>query len=400
MFNVLKKFMFLKFTSMNTIKTWMTALLFFAVAGTTATAQTAEQFSVSTLNVDGLPKRILVFKVNADGPGDDGSARIGKYFQKKGYDLVFMQEDFNYHRVITVLMEDDYKFDTWTGDVDVVDHSIDFLHLQNHRFECDGLMGCWKNDLTVTPGSPVAWTQNFGKFSHAMDEMVTKGYRRYEVTLRGGSRIVVYNMHMDASDDADVDDGLDTEDKNARMAQWTQLKDDIMSRLDNRPVIIVGDVNSLYKRDNVKGQFIDAIRSTGRATVSDVFIELQKNNVYPTYTPDIKLKDEDLEVLAGETLDKILYINPVNGSKLRPISFAVDQEGYQYDGKPLGDHYPLSVVFQIDPSSAAIAEAESEGVNDSSPSSFWNMNGQQVTRPSTGLYIERQGDKTSKRIIK
>ena len=67
--------------------------------------QTDEQFSIATLNVDGLPKKILVVNVNADGPGDAGTARIGKYLMQKKYDLVMMQEDFNYHGVLSVLLE-------------------------------------------------------------------------------------------------------------------------------------------------------------------------------------------------------------------------------------------------------------------------------------------------------
>ena len=49
-----------------------------------------EQFTVATLNVDGLPQKLLVVNVNADGPGDVGTARIGKYLVQKGYDLVMM----------------------------------------------------------------------------------------------------------------------------------------------------------------------------------------------------------------------------------------------------------------------------------------------------------------------
>ena len=48
----------------------------------TAIAQeTGKQFSIATLNVDGLPQKILMVKVNADGPGNGGTARIGKYLQ-------------------------------------------------------------------------------------------------------------------------------------------------------------------------------------------------------------------------------------------------------------------------------------------------------------------------------
>ena len=145
--------------------------------------ESEEQFSIVTVNVDGLPKKIMEITVNADGPGDAGSARISKYLLKKNYDLVMMQEDFNYHGVISVVLEDDYRFDEWGGDVGLEGHDIDFLHFQNHRFKCDGLMACWKNDLSVTPVARTPWKQNFGKFSHAGDELATKGFRRYEVTL-------------------------------------------------------------------------------------------------------------------------------------------------------------------------------------------------------------------------
>ena len=367
--------------------------------GSSLTASAQEQFSVTTLNVDGLPKRILVFNVNADGPGDAGSARIGKYLMKKNHDLIFMQEDFNYHEVLKVLLEDSYKLDEWTGDVEVLDNEIDFLHLQNHRFACDGLMACWKNDLTVTPAPRTAWTQSFGKFSHAMDEMVTKGFRRYEVTLKGGHRLVVYNMHMDASDDADVDDGVDTMDKEARMAQWMQLKEDILSQLDARPVIVLGDVNSLYRRDDVKKQFIDAIAETGRATVSDVFIELQKDGKYPEYDKENRVKDEDGDVLGGETLDKILYINPTLGTQLKPVSFRVEKEDYLYEGKPLGDHYPLSATFEIMRSTGISTTLQDEGEK-SGDKVVYDLSGRRVSQPHGGFYIEQSGEKANKRIIK
>ena len=85
---------------------WLTSLM-------VAHAQEAETFSIATLNVDGLPQKILVAKVNPDGPGGGGSVRIGRYLQKRGYDMVFMQEDFNYHEELTVPLEDDYQMDSW-----------------------------------------------------------------------------------------------------------------------------------------------------------------------------------------------------------------------------------------------------------------------------------------------
>ncbi|MBQ7686640.1 MAG: hypothetical protein IJT28_05340 [Bacteroidaceae bacterium] len=71
---------------------WMVIAAIFSFCGClTAAAQETEQFSIATLNVDGLPQKLLVWNLNAEGPGSAGSARIGKYLVRKGYDLVMMQ---------------------------------------------------------------------------------------------------------------------------------------------------------------------------------------------------------------------------------------------------------------------------------------------------------------------
>ena len=359
---------------------------------TSLAQESGEQFTVATLNVDGLPQKLLVVNVNADGPGDAGTARIGKYLVKKGYDLVMMQEDFSYHGILSVWLEDDYKMDEWSGTLYVLDGSrkVDFLHLQNHRYACDGLLTAWKNDLQVTPAGRTPWIQNFGKFSHALDEMVTKGFRRYEVTLRSGDRIVVYNMHMDATDEKDEAEGKAGPDHDARMAQWAQLKDDVLQHLDSRPIIITGDMNSLYGRDDVKGQFIDAINQSGRGMASDVWVELQHSGIYPS--------ESITEATASdETLDKIIYINPTMGTNIQPVAITIDREGYLYDGKPLGDHFPVAATFQLMRRGSGIEELNGTATGESQ---YYNLNGQHVSMPQKGIYIELQGKKAEKRIIK
>ena len=374
------------------------ALILMMALGGTLTAwgqEGSEQFTLATLNVDGLPLKLLVFKLNPDGPGDAGMARIGKYLVKKGYDLVMMQEDFNYHDVLTVWLEDDYKLDEWSGDLVVElfgERKIDLLHLQNHRFECDGLMAAWKNDLQVTPAARTPWKQNFGKFSHANDEMVTKGFRRYDVTLRSGERIVVYNMHMDATLTKDEEEGKGKMDHDARMAQLAQLKEDVLQQLDSRPIIITGDLNCLYGRDELKSAFIDAINESGRGTASDVWVELKRNGVYPTETVT--------EETAGEeTYDKIIYINPTMGTSIQPVDITIDREGYLYNGKPLGDHWPVAATFQLNRlTPSAIIDGPDRATT--SESQYYNLNGQRVSQPQSGIYIEQQGQKAEKRIIK
>jgi len=359
---------------------------------TEAGAQTAETFTVATLNVDGLPTKILVVNSNPNGPGSAGSVRIGKYLVQKGYDLVFMQEDFNYHEELTIPMEDDYLFDEWSGNVDIDGHDIDFMHLQNHRFACDGLMGAWKQGTTLLNMERTVWKDGFGKFSHALDEMVTKGFRRYEVRLPSGTEIVVYNMHMDAEDDADTQEGKALPDRQAREGQWQQLRDDILNRLDTRPVIVVGDLNSLYCRDRVKELFVDAIAASGKAIVTDCWIALEHKGQYPEYQENSRIRDDDENLLSGETLDKILCVNPVRGRQLRPIAYRCDRAGFLRNGTPLGDHYPVSVTFEV---AGSTGIEEVSGVTPQT-GSYYDLQGRSIKQPAKGLYIERRKNQTRK----
>lgn len=361
-------------------------------------AQTPETFTIATLNVDGLPQKLLVINVNSDGPGSTGSVRISQYLAKKNYDLVFMQEDFNYNDELTVLLEDNYLFDIWSGDVALEGHSIDYLHLQNHRFDCDGLMAAWKKGITVVPTGRGMWTDYFGKFSHANDEMVTKGFRRYEIILATGTEIVVYNMHMDAEDDPDTMSGKAVPDRKAREGEWQQLRDDILNTLDDRPVVIVGDMNSFYFRDRVKELFVDAITATGKATVIDSWIALQNAGQYPAYQEDSRISDDDEEQHGGETLDKIICINPVGGQQLRPLTYSRDKEGYLRDGKPLGDHYPVAVTFEVVGKTTGVNEME--GVSGTKDDVYFDLRGRRVQQPTKGLYIERHQEKVRKIIVK
>jgi endonuclease/exonuclease/phosphatase family metal-dependent hydrolase len=385
---------------MKILRTLTSALLFTVAVG--ISAQEKETFSVVTVNIDGLPQKIWFAKVNVDGPGDAGTSRIGKYLQKKGYDIVCTQEDFNYHEVLTPWLEDDYKFDKWLGGVgiDIPGKKFDFLHLQNEDFDTDGLGACWKNNITMSNTERVLWKNKFGKFSHAADELVRKGFRRSELTLANGTRILVYNMHMDAGDLADEKEGKDGSDREARLGQWQQLKDDVLAHLDTRPIIVVGDMNSYYCRDQIKAKFIDAIAESGKGTASDVWVELAKGGEYPAPVDGIVACEDAANMLDnGEVLDKIIYINPTNGSQIKPVSVVLDMEGYKHSGKPLGDHYPLAATFEVVDRMTSGMDIDLN-VPDDPSAVYYNMNGQRVGLPVNGLFIEQKGETARKRIIK
>ena len=322
----------------NKLYNMLAALLLSCCLSIGTNAQTPSTFSVVTLNVDGLPGQIAFFNLNSEGPQAQGSLRISKYLAEKNCDILCLQENFNYRWEIWSQLLLRYKKDEWTGGISLLGQNIDFAHLQNLKFGCDGLNTLWRRDICQHDYQRTPWQQNFGKFSHDFDDIITKGFRRHELTLADGHEVVVYNLHMDASSERDEQKQNDGRDREARLAQWQQLADDIMARLDSRPIIVAGDMNSYYHRDDFQTVFIQAIEATGLATVGDAWVETFLSGSYPALGS---------EPLADETLDKMLYINPVGGNSIVPVSVSLDREGYMNGDKPLGDHFPLIATFQF-----------------------------------------------------
>ena len=343
-------------------------------------------FSIITLNVDGLPGKLLFFDVNENGPKALGSEAISLYLAAKNCDIVAMQENFNYHLEILSCLLFTYKYDEWTGGVDlgnIMDQ--DLIHPQNFKLKCDGLNMAWKRKCKSTAYERVAWNRNFGKFSHAGDDLITKGFRRHEVTLQDGTQVVLYNMHMDASDPRDIRLGNEAKDRETRLSQWEQLRQHIMERLDSRPVVVMGDMNCYYYRDDIKTAFIDPIQTTGLATVGDAWVEQQLGGNYP---------ELGSEPLADETLDKVLYINPTNADVvITPTSVEVDKEGYTgLDGKPLGDHYPLIVRFDIVPS-IQVTGISTPATASPADNEWYSLQGTKQQPNAKGISISSSGQK-------
>lgn len=361
-----------------------TKSLMVAVALTMATTAMAQQtdntFKVMTLNVDGLPAKILMIDVNADGPASAGSELISEYVAAKNCDIVAMQEDFNYRWEIWSRLFAGYNHDEWAGGVLTEECKVDYAHLHRNKFLTDGLNMSWKKECKSTAYERVAWEKAFGKFSHAFDDMITKGFRRHDMTLANGVEVVVYNMHMDASNDRDENLNNDVKDREARLSQWIQLRDYIMSNIDNRPIIVMGDLNTLYHRDDAKSVFIDYINESGKATASDAWVELTQGGNYPAFG-QTETKDE--------MLDKVIYINPKDTeTPLVPTKAEVDKTGYMNEGKPLGDHYPLMVTFEASSKIAtAINDVAQDGQqNNDAPT--YTIQGTTATSNQKGIIIK------------
>lgn len=360
----------------------MLALVLFACGAQAVEAQdNTKSFSVCALNVDGLPNKILGIEINPDGKGADGATAIGKYLRESGVDVMSLSEDFNYHDNLVGALGDGYNIGTYRGGI-----SSD-KYKPNVSFNTDGLEFVTKSPLKFENEAWAAWTQNNGKFTNGSDELITKGFRFYTVNFGGAVLVDFYIMHMDA-DTSPADNA-------ARASQWKQLRDAILANRNGRPVIVMGDTNSRYTRDDILSLFTRPIEETGKYTVTDAWIDLCQDGQYPELDnserlviPDDK-KTNPEAYRQYEIVDKVLFLNPVNsdnGTTLTANSITFDAARYQSeDGGLLGDHVPVIVNF------TATYHSDPSTLNACSSDKWWN--GEQIEGNDQEAYIYNVGKK-------
>lgn len=293
------------------------------LAPNSAFAQRSYSFNATTLNVDGLPRTILGYNVNSDGKEEEGAKAIGNETRTKGWDIVAMSEDFNFHDYLIAPISDLYNVGTHGGKVSAKINTTDGL----------GLLLTKKTGWKFSNETRVKWKDHYGEINHGADGLIDKGFRYYTITIAPGVEFDFYCLHMDAEDA--------TEDIQARESQLTQLVEHIKSHDNGRNILILGDTNCRYTRDNVKGKLIDPINAVDNFTIHDAWIELIRGGAYPNIgDPAIMIGDKGPQM--GEVVDKIFWIeNSKSPLKIKANSFLHDTSF------TASDHYPLTVNFTI-----------------------------------------------------
>lgn len=320
------------------IKRCMAALLSFVLLFGCFSFQAAAKeeqdgtFTAVTMNVDGLPQKILFVNLNKDGPGSDGTKAISQKMATYGWDLIGVSEDFNYH---TELMSglNNYSCGTHRGKVSGLSNDTDGLNL------------LWKNTVTVSGEKWTPWNDNYasGTFGtgNGADTMINKGYRFYQAEMAEGVIVDVYILHMDADSDA--------EDIAARESQLRQLAAAIKASDNKNPILVMGDTNSRYTRENLKTLFIDSINEDSRFTVQDAWVEKIYNGIYPEYGADAMVavdKGGTYDYPQAEIVDKVFYINNTESDvTLTANSYKIATDFTDSDGTALADHWPVVVEF-------------------------------------------------------
>ena len=359
------------------------ALVFLVCAFQTIEAQDqTKSFSVCALNVDGLPNKILGIEINPDGKGAEGAKAIGQYLRNSGVDVMALSEDFNYHDYLIDALGDGYNVGTYRGGLSSSGYQPDI------RFDTDGLEFIVKSPSKYSEESWTAWEKCNGKFTNGSDELITKGYRFYTVDFGDGVLVDFYTMHMDAD--------TDPADNEARASQWEQLRDAILANPNGHPVIVMGDTNSRYTRDDILSLFIRPIEESNLYTVSDAWIDLCQGGKYPELDNSERLVIPDSEKTNSEAyrkyeiVDKVLFLNPVNSDNrttLTADAITFDAARYQSeDGELLGDHAPVIVNF-----TAHVHHDDYSALDPRSAADWWN--GEQIVGNGQEVYIYNVGKK-------
>lgn len=293
------------------------------LAPNSAFAQRSYSFNATTLNVDGLPNKILGINVNPDGKEEEGAKSIGNETRTKGWDIVAMSEDFNFHDYLIAPISDLYYAGTHGGKVSGLSNSTDGL----------GLLLTKKTGWKFSNETRKKWSAHYGETDHGADGLIDKGFRYYTITIAPDVEFDFYCLHMDAEDDP--------KDIQAREKQLTQLVNYIKKNDHGRHILILGDTNCRYTRDDVKGKLIDPINAVDNFTIHDAWIELIRGGAYPNIgDPAIMIGDKGPQM--GEVVDKIFWIeNSKSPLKIKANSFLHDTSF------TASDHYPLTVNFTI-----------------------------------------------------
>lgn len=197
---------------------------------------TKGNFNLINFNVSGLPIPASETEDGRDAYLD--TLQIGAILNTMGYDIVAIQEDFNYDVYLRELMTNYANRPDWLGNIG-----------ERHQTEHSGgiPLGDGLNVFSTFPlynEYRVEWNVTSGVTSGGADELTCKGLLVTTIEVAEGYYVDIYNIHADAyGDEGSV---------SARKAQFTQLANyikkhsvyDESTGTYDHAVILVGDFNS------------------------------------------------------------------------------------------------------------------------------------------------------------
>lgn len=261
-------------------------------------------FRALTYNIAGLPD----FLSSAPTPRAPATTAIGRRIGP--FDIVNVQEDFNYHAYLYAA--DSHAYRTPTSGIAGIGSGLNSLSHQPY------------SDL-----DRVTWNKCF---IGSGDCLTPKGFTFHRVRLAEGTYLDVYNLHADA--------GSTSGDEAARRANLAQLTSYIRTHSAGNAVLVMGDTNTRYTRT---GDRIAQFAADNGLT--DAWVRLVRDGSAPAPgDPALTCPETDPGVEC-EVVDKILY----RGSRLLTLEATryanLDADFRDDNGAKLSDHFPIAADF-------------------------------------------------------
>ncbi|MEU5095374.1 jacalin-like lectin [Streptomyces sp. NPDC020996] len=281
----------------------------FTAAAPSAAAADGGAFSVLSYNVAGLPESLS----SAPTPREPSTTEIGKRIAP--YDIVHVQEDFNYHAAL------------YAGDTS---------HAYRTPTSGGAGIGSGLNTLSKIPYDVddferVRW--NSCQYDSG-DCLTPKGFTFMRVRLAEGVYVDFYNIHTNA--------GTNDGDLASRADNLNQLSGFIATHSAGNAVVVMGDTNTRYTRTG------DTIAEFAAANgLTDAWVQLVRGGTPPAKGSDALVCDQSQPTVPDtcEVVDKVLY----RGSRLVSLnatSYGNKHAGFLTDdGLMLSDHDPIAVGF-------------------------------------------------------
>ena len=284
----------------------LTLVLPGAIALPIAHADTGGSFSVLSYNVAGLPQGL------SSAPGDRATdtTLIG---QRLGpYDVVHVEEDFNYHA--NLYAADGHAYRTPTSGGAGIGSGLNTL--SSLPYDTGDFERVQWNSCQIDSG----------------DCLTPKGFTFMRERLAEGVYVDFYNLHTNA--------GTSSGDETSRADNLSQLTGFIQSHSAGNAVVVMGDTNTRYTRsaDTIAG----FVANNG---LTDAWVQLIRGGTPPAAGSDALVCDESAITNTCETVDKVMY----RSSKLVTLSASgFNNEHAKFldsSGQMLSDHDPITVKF-------------------------------------------------------
>ncbi len=318
----------------------------FASAEETTPVGSKGNFNMLNYNIAGLPIPSSETEDGRDAYLD--TMEIGAMINAMNYDIVAVQEDFNYD---LYLREQFNKYDNITDKDGVVTERHQTVHSGGVPLG-DGLNIF--STFAQYNEAREAWEESSGVLVDGSDELTYKGILLTSVEIIDGYYVDIYDIHADAYGDA--------ESLAAREAQMKQLAEFIKFRskfdeetgLYEHGVIVCGDFNVSVCNENADGEaylienLLEPARLNDAWAVSTIASIEEDPADYTAYYDYAKSTDLSYDEASGhyDSVERICYADG-NGLDLSLENFA-----YFYmngiDGESLSDHPAVEASFNYE----------------------------------------------------